>query len=125
MAATRYVLFLETQNGYFLNFKEDETTKTGQRATVTFEIEKAKIYTTKRGAMDAATGLYDELPHLVTAEMSLEPVGMGDVITKTQILEAREEREVKKRERLLNKMEKERETALAAWNQEQGIETVK
>lgn len=107
---TKYVIFLGLQNGYFVAKKGVWPKK----VAITYDIEKAKLYSSHSGAELGATELYDELPQIVTVEVTVEAIAMGEVITREAI-------ETIKREKLESQMEKQRNELLDNWNKEQGI----
>lgn len=120
MGATKYVIFLQTKNAYFVGHKYNDEGDL-KSPTVTYEVEQAKMYSSMKGATNACVELFNEEPHIVTAELKLTPVGMSEMITRSSIRAASEAREATKKERLLTKMSEESKKALAAWDKEQGI----
>lgn len=109
MKATKYILYLSKTNSYFVNkSREDWPVK----IITTYDIEKAKFYQSESGAKMGAIQLYDELPQIITVEIEIKPISMGEVITREAV-------EVKKKETLNNKYSKLQEDLLTNWNKEQ------
>lgn len=82
---------------------------------VTFNIEEAKLYMSYGGAEKGARQLYNDLPQIMTVEIEITPIAMGEVITR----EAIDQRKIDKLE---GQIDKKRQEILENWNREQGID---